>query len=195
MKKRMIIQKPSMFIYRGISPVEIYDTTGEIFYIVKPKKGKAVFNLPKGTYNLKEFTRFEIKKGKLFQYPMIPLPKKDRNLKRPKKFKLKFGSNPNKATVNLIEGTIFFDQDFYNSLNRTQKEFILAHELGHYFYKGGSQKNEQKCDAFACNLLLTKGFNPSQIDAAQKSTLDGHKSNVRISTTLNDLQNVSKNRH
>lgn len=181
-----------MLIYRGVTPVEIFDDTGAIFYVVKPKKGKAVFNLPKGTYFLKEFTRFETKKGKLYQYPMIPLPKKDRNLKRPRKFKLKFGTNPNKATVNLLNGTIFFDQDFYNSLNRTQKEFILAHELGHYFYKGGSQKNEQKCDAFACNMLLSKGYNPSQIDAAQKSTLDGHKSGVRISTTLKDLANVTK---
>lgn len=191
MQKRMIITKPSMLIYRGIEPVEIFDDTGSIFYIVKPKKGKAVFNLPKGTYYLKDFTKFQIKKGKLYQYPMIPLPKKDRNLKRPKKFKLTFGENPNKATVNLIDGTIFFDRNFYDSLNRTQKEFILAHELGHYFYKGGSQKNEQKCDAFAANMLLSKGFNPSQIDAAQKSTLDGHKSNVRISKTLKDLQNVT----
>ena len=180
-----------MLIYRGVAPVEIFDTTGAIFYVVKPKKGKAVFNLPKGTYYLNEFKRFEIKKGKLYQYPMIPLPKKDRNLKRPRRFKLKFGTNPNKATVNLLNATIFFDQDFYNSLNRTQKEFILCHELGHYFYKGGSQKNEQKCDAFACNMLLTKGYNPSQIDAAQKSTLDGHKSGVRISKTLNDLVNVT----
>ena len=187
----MIISKPSMLIYRGLAPVELFDDTGAIFYVVKPKQGKAVFNLPKGTYYLKEFTKFDIKKGKLYQYPMIPLPKKDRNLKRPKRFKLKFGNNPNKATVNLIDGTIFFDQDFYNSLNRTQKEFILCHELGHYFYKGGSQKNEQKCDAFACNMLLTKGYNPSQIDAAQKSTLDGHKSGVRISKTLNDLVNVT----
>lgn len=188
----MIFDQPVMVQMICSKPVEIKDSEGNLFYIAKPKNGKAVFNLPRGSYSIAQFLPIKVNKRRLYPYKLIRLPKKDRNLKAPKKFKLTFGENPSKATVNLIEGTVFFDKEFYSTLKRIEKDFILAHERAHYFYKGGTTKKEQVCDAFAANKLLTMGYNPSQIDAAQKNTLHSKGSKNRIKLNLKDLENVTE---
>lgn len=84
----------------------------------------------------------------------------------PKKVQLVFAPNPNKCSISLPDGIIICDP----SLRRFPSfvlVFILFHEIGHYFYK-----SEEECDRFAAEEMHRRGYNPSQIDAATRFTLE-----------------------
>ena len=99
------------------------------------------------------------------KYKLYRLPKIERKYPSPYNFKIIFGYNPNKCTVSWIKKTILFDD---NLKEKTVPElfFILYHEYGHKKYK-----TEKYADLYATNMMLKKGYNPSQIGAAPVTSL------------------------
>ena len=111
--------------------------------------------MPKGEYLLD----FPFKKVGNFR-TLKQLPKYERCIPRPRKFKFILKENPNKCSIFLEKGVIIFDKDLWESLSNLQRKFVLLHEYGHYYYK-----SEVKCDIFAKHHLLKLGYNKSQIAA------------------------------
>lgn len=145
------------------SIVKIYDKKGNVFYSHENKRGgKIHFNLPAGTYKSEE----RIKPYKFRVYKTRKPYKPERTFPLPEKFTFKYVENPNKCTIYLDRGLIIWDKDFFNSLLKPEKVFILFHEIGHYFYS-----TEKKCDVFAAYYMLKMGYNPSQIFKSQNITL------------------------
>lgn len=132
------------------------------FYVKKNNRGVQYFNLPLGVYKVYG-NLTKLKKPIRYKLPLIA--KKYINKKLPRNFKIMFGENPNKCTVDLSRNTIFFDNRFRHETDPTIA-FICRHELGHYRYAGKGAKSEFQCDTFATYCMLLEGFNPSQIRAA-----------------------------
>lgn len=154
--KRIILKEKTGFETR--LPFTIFDERKITFYADsftnKIEKNETLkFNLPKGVYFYNgSFTKLP----KPVEYPSIELPPKERNFDA-KRYKIKFGVNPNKCTVNHLLNTITYDNAF-----RKAPEYILAdiffHELGHRFYS-----TEKFADLYATKRMLELGYNPSQI--------------------------------
>lgn len=127
------------------------------FYLFKNEQQKNItFNLPKGVYNT-DCEIFKLKRPLVYIHPSLPSPEKD--LPIAEKIDIRVGKNPNKATVDKRIPTltkILIDESMLE--NPCECEFILFHELGHYFYR-----TEWKCDLFSAAEMLKRGFNPSQI--------------------------------
>lgn len=149
---------------------------GAVIYSRRPTLRTVIFNLPKGEFEIVEGDFFN--KTKPLKYPLQKLPKKHLNGKPPKRFKETFGENPNKCTMNRADNTIFWDKQFHDSLSQLHKDFIIAHEKGHYYYLGMNsapnekigREGEKACDLYALNTLLIQGYNAGQIAYAMNST-------------------------
>jgi len=145
----------------SMSPVFITSIEGTPFLYVNENKN---FTLPQGRF---------ICYGKIIASDFSHLDGK--TLHRPdkrttlNKHNVIFTNNPNKVSIDVRKGKIIVDNKFWQSLNEIQKNFVLAHELGHYRYY-----DEQKADRFAAHLLLMKGYNPTQIVAAANTTLSDY---------------------
>ena len=156
--------------------VAIFDTNGKLFYF--QKDFKKVFNLPKGVYytncHLKMESRPRIYKTK-------KLPKKERNFKMvfPK---IVLNENPNKCSIRPSTGEIYFDRNFFNTLNETEKNFVIFHEIGHYFYS-----TETFADFYSLVQMIKLGYNPSQIGNAISKTLDIERNSFRIKNLINNF--------
>jgi hypothetical protein len=156
---------------------------GKIFYEHK-KKGPFCFNLPAGQYNitgdnvkvLQRPLEFKIKAQRK-QESYHELPKRG-------ELRIEFGDNPNKASIWVKQHKILID-DKYRTAPQVVKEYLIAHEIGHYRYK-----TERFADEFAQQVLLDKGFNMSQIVQAAASTLfNGHE---RHNYCFENLKNARK---
>ena len=140
--------------------IAVYTLDGKPFYVKSnplSNDGKNIeamhFNLPFGSYKTMNVLRpATFRKYKL---PYLHTPeKKNIELIAPN---VTYGDNPNKASVNVVNGDIFVDQKFYDSLGIAERTHFFYHEAGHNFYK-----TEQYCDDFATYQMLRRGFNPSQ---------------------------------
>ncbi len=162
--KKLFVNKKSGFFCSG--KITIYHNK-KLFY----KRDKATkFNLPVGVYEyLCEGRIYNIPFIK-YPLPRLPRPQRNKGGIKPNEFKVHFSDNPNKASIHLIEKWIKFDKNFFDAMNFAQKCFVIYHELGHRFYY-----DEKKCDTYAINKMLLKGFNPSQIYSAPASTLTCEK--------------------
>lgn len=142
--------------------IRVYKQGKPFYFKDNLRGGVAEFNLPPGNYETDNNILPRVR-------PVIFLPEKlpppERNIPRPKKFKVIICKNPNKCTIELPTGRIFLDKKFSQG-NEVQVKFILAHELGHYLYK-----SEHLCDLYANNMLLKMGYNPSQLVKTQNKTL------------------------
>jgi len=156
--------------------LKIYDKDRKPFYFHN-KEGGRVFNLPKGVY----YTFNKVKPLKRPKKYNLILPKKERNIKKPKKIKVYFGNNPNKASIVLKKGIILMDTSF-KKYPRFVIEYVLQHELGHYYYK-----SETGADSYARVQMLKKGYNPSQIGMSSRITLSP-SSKQRIKKCYNYLK-------
>lgn len=153
--------------------LRIYDDSARPFYF-RDEPIKHRFNLPKGLY----FTNNDlIPKKSPFEFKKKKLPKPDKRGVLPRGFKVVFKPNSNKCTVYIPkEGiskkrVLIVADPSLKELPKYFLVFIFFHELGHFYYKGGTEKNESKCDDFAFNKMLDKGYNISQIVQACKYTL------------------------
>jgi hypothetical protein len=91
----------------------------------------------------------------------MKLPSKERKIKKGN-YRLVLDNNPNFATVNHKTNTIIFDKKKWYSLKKYERLFVLLHEHAHKYYK-----SEWKCDVYAIEYMLKKGFPKSVIIGCQ----------------------------
>ena len=174
MYKIKVIKKSGFF---ASLPLLVLDSNKKFFYCRHKSNhnSTAFFNLPAGVYfceqNLKK-SASPVNYSLPERTPAFEKDKKD----FPKKYSLKFGSNPNKASVLLTNDSmvILIDNDFKKQ-GRLFVDFIIRHELGHFFYK-----TEKYADIAAYVAMINEGFNPSQIFYACALTLNRNLSMERI---------------
>lgn len=184
MKNCISVEKISGFACKE-PVIRIYSDTEKIWYLYHTKGIKTRFNLPKGNF----FTENNLEKLESpVQFRLPVLPRKNFNPVSLPEFKVMFTENPNKCSVNVKTGQVFFDNSFRN-YPEFILQFILFHEAGHLFYRGEGHKSERNCDLFAAYHLLKRGMNPSQIRLAQGVTL---KDEYRKQHLLNHLQKAKK---
>jgi hypothetical protein len=148
----------------GNQPIVILDDTHRPFYDTSILENRVIqFNLPAGEYY--------VFSGKFQQmmspvnYPLIPLPLKEKHLQNPEHFAINYANNQHTASIHWDENRIILDKSL-RSLTLPELFFILYHEYGHRFYN-----NEKACDAYATNRMLKEGYNPSQIGVSIINTL------------------------
>lgn len=111
------------------------------------------FNLPIGTFYFEgDFTQLD----KPLVYIIPDLPKYEKRIKM-KKIDISVVDNPNKASIDVLTGKVYFDKVIKDDWETAKKVFILGHEIGHNYYK-----TELFCDLFSAKKMLENGFNPSQ---------------------------------
>lgn len=160
--------------FRSKAPlVAVYTTDFEPFYVMNKKGEYTYFNLPKGEYII-EVEVERLTSPNYFAVP--PLPKFERNIKRPKDIKIIFGTNPNKCSIDLEKGVIICDWSI-KAKGRAEQTFVIYHEFGHYFYK-----TESSCDKYATRRMIQEGYNPSQtvfsVNGCLSDKSHGRKSEV-----------------
>jgi hypothetical protein len=158
-------------------PVIIRDFRGKLFYSTEGLRPVQKFNLPEGQYYIDQ--------GKIKMIRFIPpklnrLPTPERNLKPPFNFSIVFDYNPNKCTIRWKEKIIVFDNSL-RDYTLPELYFILFHEYSHALYK-----TERFADLCSANMMLIKGFNPSQIGAAPITSLSEKQLN-RKKFVVNNL--------
>ena len=148
-------------------PVTIRDFRGKMFYDTTGLSKVDKFNLPAGSYFVEAGNITALPRPVFF--PLIRMPKPERKLAAPLNFLVRFDDNPNKCTINWDKKYIMFDNSL---LSKTIPElwFILFHEYGHSLYK-----SEHLADQMSANLMLQKGFNPSQIGKAPITSLSTYQ--------------------
>jgi hypothetical protein len=174
----LILKKKTGFKVNDNSPVIIRDFRGKIFYDTTGLRQVLQFNLPEGTYFIDKGNITPLLKPVTFQLIKLPIP--ERKLKPPLDFTILFASNPNKCTINWDLKTITFDNSL-KGLSLPEIFFILYHEYGHSLYK-----TEKYADGFAANMMLKKGYNPSQAGKAPITSLS-HRQLSRKKYIVNKL--------
>ena len=116
----------------------------------------------------------------------INLPAKERHYKAD----FYIIKNPNyegRARMYKETGEIQTGQGF-DGLNEQIQEFILLHEIGHFYYS-----TEWKCDLYALMQFLKKGYNQSQAFIALEKVLSHSAENSdRINKIKNQLIKLDK---
>jgi hypothetical protein len=171
----------------------IKDERGVIFYTNKFLVNKLnYFNLPKGEYTTEASgtkSNF-VKLSKPVHFKKIKLPPPVRNLDI-SKFKIIWKTNPRKGTINWNNQTITIDPHFVGA-SKPVKLYMIGHELGHRYY-GDSMKSiihEKNADAYAYNLCISWGLNPSQIFLAQFTTIEHNAAIERKRYLLNKIKKL-----
>lgn len=155
----IIPQKTGFYIIDPFNPVNIRDFRNKLFYSTEPLLPKVKnFNLPVGKYFVENGLIRVLKEP--VKYPLLRMPKPERKLISPFDFEIIVKDNPNKCTINWNKKTITFDPEIMEK-SLSEIYFILYHEYGHQLFN-----TEKYADLVACNYMLRKGFNPSQIASA-----------------------------
>lgn len=165
----LILSKKTGFKNNSLSiPVIIRDFRGKMFYSTEGMSHVKSFNMPEGQYFIQSGNITALHSA--IKYKLIKLPKPERQLQPPIDFLIEFGENPNKCTISWVDKRIFFDNAL---LAKTLPElyFILYHEFGHSLYG-----IEKWADAMSANIMLSKGYNPSQIGKAPITSLSSFQS-------------------
>lgn len=162
---------------------------GKPFYYRKNKNGVIRFNMPVGKFELIEGV---IKKSPFINYPLKKIIAPKNAMLLPKKTTIVFEPNPNKCSVDILKGLVIFDTSFKDCPDYVLV-WVMGHEFGHYYYRGYGQESEKACDAFSANIMLTMGYNPSQINAAIKEILsDKALAEIRKECLTEHLKSVEK---
>lgn len=178
-------EKPKSFFSE--EPVVIYDVNENLFYFHPNKEKSILFNLPSGKffslntiYKQKNFIPYFHKKGKL-----------------PKNFneyKIFFGENLNKASIFFADKKILIDKKILHINYQPLLTFILLHELSHLLPESKKLKGidkEKFCDNNAINIMLSIGYNPTQISFCGKISLDNQ---LRCEAIINNSIKINKRR-
>lgn len=154
--------------FKCTGAVLVNDTSGRPFYHFS-KPGEFTFNLPAGVYDIKgEVTRL----SEPVNYIFSPSRKKEHahELPKPGQLKIIYAKNPNKASIFPKKHVIIIDTGYKNA-PQIIKDYLIFHEIGHYFYK-----TEKYADEFAQEQLIKKGYPFSLIvKAAEKTLFNGHE--------------------
>jgi hypothetical protein len=147
---RFVAPSGSVVVHKGGAPFYVFDS-GKPF----------TFTLPPGKYRID---------GGYLLGPMEIRPRERTtpNLRYPlpRRVRMAFGDNPNKASIDLKRGVILCDHSL-RALPSFALTFVLFHEIGHYFYQ-----DEESCDEYATDQMLAMGYNPSQVYAAAAFTMN-----------------------
>jgi hypothetical protein len=163
MQKLELYNKTGYEISKPEIPVIILDKRGKIFYDNTELKSRKRFNLPEGEYYLKQGYFTQLNRPVEYQLNKLPLPERLRAW--PFGFNFVFAPNSHKATINWRHKVIIFDPSLREK-SLPELYFILFHEFAHSKFK-----SEKMTDALAENMMLKKGFNPSQISGAPITSL------------------------
>ncbi len=170
MRNLTLIEKTGFRITNPERPIIIRDSRGILFYSTEPVTPNVKqFNLPPGKYIVDQ--GFFTPLARPIEYKLKRLPPPQRNRPFPKSFRMYWGNNPNKCTVDWDKKTIKFDTSF-QEVPLSHLDFIKYHEFGHarYGVPPGTDPTSQAyvnaeafADLFAVNCMLRKGYNPEQI--------------------------------
>jgi hypothetical protein len=165
-----LTEKTGFRIIDKSQPVIIRDSRGILFYSTEDLLPRVEsFNLPKGSYIV---DRGAFKKmSEPIDYKLPSLPPFERNRPVPIDFEVIFGANKHKCSILWDAQKILFDTSLEDDPLPTLM-FMLYHEFGHSKYK-----TEKYCDLYASNLMIKKGYNPSQIARAQILSLSNRQKN------------------
>lgn len=167
MRKLVLRKKTGFRNLDPYNPVTIRDFRGKLFYTTEPILPVHKFNLPPGSYYV-DTGRFR-KMNNPVRYKLAKLPPRQRWLKPPYNYNVKFGNNPNKATIYWGKNLILYDKSLKEA-SLPELWFILFHEFAH-----GCFKDEHLADLMSTNLMKKRGFNPSQIGTAPITSLSNHQ--------------------
>ena len=161
MRKIVVSEKTGFNIINPSEPVNIRDFRGLMFYSTESMLPSVNnFNLPPGEYWIDTGHIRPLSEPVKFRMLDLP-PNAERVMsKNPMNFQILFGDNEHKCTVDFRRETITFDNSF-KSAPLPELYFILFHEYAHQYFV-----TEKYCDILAANMMLTRGFNPSQIGRA-----------------------------
>ena len=168
--------------FERLSPVIIYDAKGVIFYA---SNNSHLFNLPKGFVGTVKGEIKPLREPINYYIPDLPPFEKKTPLKS---LKITFGDNPNKCSVRFRDGVIFFDNQFKHK--ELARNYIIGHEIGHFFYIGNGDESEKNCDIFSAKMMLENGYNPSQIIVTSEISLTGQNKEYRINALREYLEKV-----
>lgn len=155
-----------------------------LYYFENPERKRVTFNIPTGEWQTdNDLTR--LRRPLIYVCPKLPKPDKTGDIKPLKYF---VEDNPNKCSIDVKTGNVIIDKSIF------EKDipflcFVLFHENGHFFYKGGTFSGEACCDIFAAKKMMERGYNPSQIYFAQEFCLS-EKSIERKDFLYNWLKKV-----
>ena len=157
MSRLKVDKKTGYKILNKSVPVIINDLRGKVFYDNSELTNRHHFNLPVGEYEVVsgEFEEME----NPVQYTLNELPKPERDYLRfcnPETFKVVFKPNEFKGTIDWNNKVITFDPSVKN-YTLPQFFYLYFHELAHALYG-----TEKYVDRYAENIMLVKGYNPSQ---------------------------------
>jgi len=149
--------------------IEVYDNRGLPFYFFKnPQMQTIKFNLIAGKYYCENDLKL-LQKPLRYEPPKLPKFEKRRIIHDNIEFRVE--PNPNKASIDISKGLIIIDNKYFNEIETPFCNFLLFHELGHYYYK-----TEYKCDLFSAFNMLIRGFNPTQCYYANSICLSDRQS-------------------
>lgn len=168
--------------FEALSPVIIYDWKGVIFFA---SESPTFFNLPANFWGKIEGEVRELNEPVKYYIPDLPKFEKKTPLK---KLTIKYGENPNKCSVRFRDGVILFDNQFKDK--ELTRNYIIGHEIGHFFYLGNGDTSELNCDIFSAKMMLENGYNPSQIFITSNITLTGANKDFRVNGLRNFLEKV-----
>lgn len=205
MRPLNLVTKTGFRITRPEIPVIIRDSRGVMFYSTEPVLPNVKeFNLPAGKYFVDSgvFSQME----QPVRYRLPKLPPRQRNRPFPTDFKLLWGNNDKKCTVDWDRKTITFDQSMSES-PLSHLDFIKYHEFGHARYGTNVDTSrpelvtpeqwvmvmdaEKKADLFAVGCMLRKGYNPEQIAESQVDGLS-HKQGERKEFITDVISKITK---
>ncbi len=173
MREIYLNKKTGFKIVNPYRPVVIIDSNSRIFYSTESLLPRVdSFNLPSNMKLFADKGHFR-SMDKPVSYPLVRLPVRERFTKpSPFRFKIEHKYNPNTCSIDWRRKRIIFDNSILE-LPIPDQWFILYHEFGHKLYK-----TEEHADKFARNMMIKRGFNPSQILLAPYRTLND-KNNYR----------------
>jgi hypothetical protein len=197
MRPLNLTTKTGFRITRPEIPVIIRDSRGTMFYSTEPVLPNVKeFNLPAGKYFVDSGFFTELPTPVM--YRLAKLPPRQRSRPFPTDFKLLWGNNDKKCTVDWDRKTITFDQSMAES-PLSHLDFIKYHEFGHARYGCNPETSppekiiqcEKFADLFAVNCMLRKGYNPEQIAETNIDSLS-HKQGERKEFITDVISKITK---
>lgn len=168
--------------FRCDGKIKVHTPDGKVFYQME-KRTPFNFNLPGGVYHIEGNCK-QLKTPINYKFKGVRKVESNHPLPKPNELVIQYGDNPNKASIFVKDHFILIDKS-YKDAPKVIKDYLIAHEIGHYRYK-----TERYADEFAQEVLLKKGYPLSLIVQAAASTL--MKGNDRIYYCFENMKNTKK---
>lgn len=188
----MIVQQKTGF--KTNSPCVLIYEEGMPFYARDIGASGLKFNLPAGEYDIK---KGDLDQCETVEYPLMKIAQPTNFTPFPKNLELVWEPNVHKCQIDVHTNKVYADPVF-KTLPKYVFKWVYGHELGHFCYKGFAWSNKQEreqaekdCDIFSGNLLLTEGYNPSQIRSAIDLAISNRLSSLcRKHNVLDKLKDI-----